>query len=748
MTVEAKQILGRISERVQKDYATQGRVMSFGEYLALFLRYPERQARNAAQYLKDVFDYFGRVKVRHPRGETERFRLFDLPFDDGRDKLVGHEEVQHRVYRLLSNFVREGRTNRLILMHGPNGSAKSTFVSCIFRALEYYSRLDEGALYKFNWIFPVQKVSRGGLGFTPAAEKEGEGPDTYAYLPDDMIEAKLPCDLRDHPLFLIPQAERAALLKEALQGKTTPNGDPFVISDYILHGDLSHKNRQFLEALLTAYKGDYLKVLRHVQVERFYISRRYRQAAVTVEPQMAVDARAQRLTVERSLTALPAALQNVSIYEYSGDLVDANRGVIEYSDLLKRPLEAYKYLLGTVETGSVPLENAILFLDLVLIGSSNEGHLSAFKEIPEFQSFKARIELVRVPYLLDWRVEREIYAGEVRPSVVGKHVAPHVLDVAALWAVLTRLKRPQPEKYPKGVAEVVAKLSPLEKAELYATGMAPPRLGSEAARLVEQHLAEIYGESDSYPNYEGRTGASPREIKQIILNASQNTQYPCLSPLALFEEMEELCKAVTVYEFLKLETQPGGYHENRKFIQVVEERYLDFVDDEVRESLGLVEEKQYAQLFERYVTHASHWVKKEKLRNPVTGRFEEPDEALMSEVEKTLGVTARQDEFRKEVIGTIGAWSLDHPNVKPVYSEIFPKLFGTMRERYYEQRRKQILRLGQALLVYVTDGPDAVGDEDDRSQVREALATLKERYGYCEKCVREAVSLLLKKRYG
>ena len=112
-----------------------------------------------------MFDHFGTETVRTPRGVMTRWRLFDCPFDGGKDALMGQEEVQAAVYRLVSNFVREGRTNRLILLHGPNGSAKSTFVACMQRALEHYSTLDEGALYQFNWIFPSQKLTKGGIGF-------------------------------------------------------------------------------------------------------------------------------------------------------------------------------------------------------------------------------------------------------------------------------------------------------------------------------------------------------------------------------------------------------------------------------------------------------------------------------------------------------------------------------------------------------------------------------------------------------
>ena len=76
-----------------------------------------------------------------------RYRIFDAAFDDGRDPVMGHETVQQAVVGLLTDFVRAGRVNRLVLLNGPNGSAKSSFVACILRGLEHYSGLPEGALY-------------------------------------------------------------------------------------------------------------------------------------------------------------------------------------------------------------------------------------------------------------------------------------------------------------------------------------------------------------------------------------------------------------------------------------------------------------------------------------------------------------------------------------------------------------------------------------------------------------------------
>jgi predicted Ser/Thr protein kinase len=220
-----------------------------------------------------------------------------------------------------------------------------------------------------------------------------------------------------------------------------------------------------------------------------------------------------------------------------------------------------------------------------------------------------------------------------------------------------------------------------------------------------------------------------------------------VSPLAIFDEMEELVKNVTVYEFLKQEPLPGGYHENRKFIYAVRDRYLDLVDDEVRSSMGLVEEREYAKLFERYVSHVTYWTRKEKVRNPVTGRMDDPDEEMMSEVEKTLGIGAKRDDFRQDVISRIGAWSIDHPSQKPAYSEIFPKHFQLLRESYFEQRKKIVKKTNQDLLIMLTDGPEKL-EPQARARAESTLASLREKYGYCEKCAKEAVSFLMRKRYA
>ena len=753
--------LASLGKAVQSGFAQNRRVMSYAEYLDLVFDKPATQLRSSPQYIRDCFDHYGTDDVPRPWGQTRRFRLFDCPWAGGRDRLIGQEYVQNRMYRALSSYVSEGLCNKLLLLHGPNGSAKSTLVRCIGRAMQHYSTLDEGASYKLNWIFPTQKVSRSGIGFSGGEYDEDPArADTFAYLADEMIDAKLPDELHDHPIFLVPSSAREELLRKMLPDSFTDDPD-FVISDYIRYGRLSHKNRLIYESLLASYQGDFNRVLRHVQVERFYVRHRYREGYVTVEPQLSVDAAERQITADRSLTALPAALQSVTLFDYGGELVDANRGMIEYSDLLKRPLQAYKYLITTVERASLSLPNAILFLDLFFVGTSNEIHLNAFKEVAEFQSFKGRLELVRVPYLLDFTKEQEIYEQKLREAASSRHIAPHCAYVAALWAVLTRLRKPNPDRYPSSVSDIIAGLNPIEKAELYGTGASPNRLTAAEARELGSAAFELWTESESYPNYEGRSGASPREVQAALFNAASTTNYTYVSPLAILDELEELTRQTSVYPFLKQEVLPGGYHDHREFIELVRQRLVDRIDDEVRAALGLVDETEYERIFEKYITHVTHWTKGEKLTNEATGKEENADEEMMKRIEKTLETSDSSEDFRRDLISKIGAWSLDHyrdtsdsddepespSTLVPVYSEIFADHFKKLREAFYGEQSHTV-ELGVKHLQSLVGGRTEVLSAEQLSEAKSTLSALQRDSGYTAESARDAIVLLAKERYN
>jgi predicted Ser/Thr protein kinase len=747
--MDARRFLSAVGSEVKAGFDRQRSILSFEEYLGTFLEAPRRQARNSAQWLRDAILHFGREEISTPVGRVTRYRLFDLahPTGSAAQRVAGQEEVQAAIVRILGNFVRGGRVNKLILLHGPNGSAKSSIVAALVRAMEAYSDLPEGALYRYHWVFPSERRVKGGgtVGFGGAVPP-GE-PVSYAHLEGEMLDARLACPLKDHPLLLVPRAERRRLLEEQCRPSAGGGEEDFVLSEAIAEGEPCAFCQQIASALLVVAGGDYLKVLRHVQVERFHVSARYQQAAVTVEPQLSVDAAVRQITADRNYAALPAALQGLALHEPVGPVVSANRGLLEYADLLKRPLEAFKYLLGMSETGRVSLESVILHLDQVLIASANEKQLSAFKDIPDFPSFKGRIELVRVPYLRRRSVERQIYDQQITAETVGRHVAPHATEVAAEWAVLTRLKKPMAERYPPEIRAAVDSLTPPEKLRLYDRGEAPERLPMQQARELRKHLEALYRESDAYPIYEGRTGASAREIKTAIFNAAQDSRYRCLTPMAVLDELRVLCRDRSVHDFLQQEVM-AGYHDPERFVGEAESTLLDALDEEFRDAMGMVSAAQYRELFERYVALVSSWVKGEKVRNRVTGEMEQPDEGRMAEFERiVMPADESRAEFRRSLISTIGAYRVDHPgSVEIDTPAIFPDLMKRLRDHSYDERKRELDRAKGQLLRFLA-GEGAQLEERARRDAERGLATLRERHGYCEQCAKDAVLFLLRNRY-
>jgi len=235
-------------------------------------------------------------------------------------------------------------------------------------------------------------------------------------------------------------------------------------------------------------------------------------------------------------------------------------------------------------------------------------------------------------------------------------------------------------------------------------------------------------------------------MQTVLLAAAGSSRYDYVSPLVVLEEILELCKQTSLYEFLRQDVQPGGYHDHKKLADVAKGRLFDKIDDEVRVAVGLVEESEYARVFDRYITHVMHAIKKEKVRNPSTGRQEEPDESMMREVERTLEIPGRAEEFRGGLIAKIGAWSLDHRGQKPVMTEIFADLLRKLRDAYYERHKKTIAK-GITDLVMLLSGNESNLSADARTRADNALSTMVGRYGYTKQSARDLVGALASMRY-
>lgn len=735
-------LLADISERVEGEFHRSHRVLSYEEYLTLVAEQPRRYCRDAAQYLRDAFDHFGTSVVTRPWGEFKRFGLFDLPFlsdiEGRRVRLVGQEHVQAEIYRVLSNFVREGRASKVVLMHGPNGSAKSTVARCVMAALEHFSSLSEGVLYRFHWVFPTKASTKGAIGF---GDKPGlANTDSYAHLPESQIDARVFDEIRDHPLLLLPLAERRKLL-EAIGGKD----DNAHVADWIWDGELSHKNKSVFDALLANYDGSLRDVLRHVQVERYFISRRYRSGAVTVGPEMSVDARERQVTADRSLAALPTSLQAVALFEAHGELVEASGGVLEFSDLLKRPLDAFRYLQFSVETGEVALSSQNVRLNAVMIGSANEGELSAFRKHHEFESFRGRLELIPMPYLLSWVDEQQLY-DEQLIARLRQPVVPHATRVAAMFAVLTRLSKPNPDAYPRDCRDLVRSLKADEKLDLYATGTVPERLDAEQAKRLKGLVASLYQETQASVAYEGGLGASPREMRTVLLDAAQDTRYHGLSPFAVLAELKELCGRGAEYSWLQVNTTEGGFHDYGAFLVLLRNRLLDWIEGELRQSSRLVDEARYSDLFHRYIHHVSHWAKKEKVLNPITGGYEEPDEQLMKEVEGLLNLPDEPAVVRHSWINRIAAWAIDNPGLPLDHHAIFGGVIRRLRDAVFEGRRQAVANLGRNM-VLVGRGDGGELSQKEQQAAKDAFERFCSERGYVSEAALDSLTVLVRERF-
>jgi len=713
---------------IRHRFESQGRVRSYWEFLDEVAKRPYPLLRSAPQYLRDMIESFGSRQVEVFGEEVTRWSLFDgVEGDPEGQRLVGQEHATDRIYRAIRNICGDGRARKLVLMHGPNGSSKTTVADLLFKGLEHYSETDQGALYRFSWIFPRSDVEGGGLGFS--SRDSADKIETFAYLDAENIASMVPSDLKSNPIYLIPSTERAAFLRDICKG------EPDFPHEHVLRGELGTKSRTIFEALLTAHKGDWREVMRYVRVERFSVSRRYQTSAVTIEPQQAnIDAESRQVTADLNLVNLPPALQNLRLFEIHGDLVDANRGLLEYSDFLKRPLELNKYLLTTTEKATVRMPGALAFLDLVMIGSANEKHLDGFKADPNFTSFMGRMDLVTVPYLLEYEGEVEIYRDELDSIAKRMTICPHTARTAALWAVLTRLWRPDPGHYPEELRPVIGKLSPLAKALLY-QGRDPSDLTDLTAEEVKQlrgALPDIVAEYRDAVIFEGRFGASAREMKRIMLDASYRAPTKLFTPMTVLDALRDLVRDKTVYDFLKLEPK-GDYNDPARFVDEVDRAVVRLFLRELKDSMALVEEQEYDRRFQEYFTHVIAHTRQKQVTDPVSGEERDPDPSILDGVEELLDTGDEINIWRQNLIGKIGAFSVNHPGEKVNYRQLFPDILRKLKKDFYGARKGAIREIEDDLLLVDAPAWDSI-PEPRREQVETTFRNMEERYGYTRDC--------------
>lgn len=724
-------------EEVNKEEGRYQNVLAFEDYMKLFEKNAEKELRPTCIYLRDMFDYYG----TNPNGS---FKLFSREHADA-PPVHGQIKTQKRIHQYLQNFMEEGFNNKFILLVGPNGSSKSSLIKKIMLSAEDYSNTDEGSLFSFSWIFPIDQFVKGSLGLSGGATTE-RNVNSYAFLEDKDISAIITSELKDHPLLLLPIKTRQKLIEDAFKNDGTRLET--IRKSYLYNGDLSQRNRLIFDALLKNYKGNYSEVFKHIRVERLFINRRYSIGATTIEPQLHVDANLQQITMDRRLASLPPSLQSLNLFQTSGEVVLANRGILEFSDLLKRPLDTFKYLLMTMESKTINLHGILTELDIFFIGSSNEIHFAAFKQHPDFNSFKGRFNFLRVPYLMSYKEEEKIYQEQISKLKEEATFEPHALAALCLWSVMTRMRAPVAKNFhDEKIGRIAEALSPLEKCLLYSDKETPDAFDSESRQILKMGVEDVMNEYENDSMYEGKFGISPREVKQIIYDLAYNSK--SVTFVEVLDYLNGLIEKKAEYDFLNISHQ-GEYHNPQKFIDLIEAWCVDILDNEVRESLGLVDDRSYEDYISKYILSINAVIKGEKVKNNVTGKFEAPDSFFIKEFESNVHMNEVPEKFRSNLIARLGAYALDNRGKPIVYAEVFEDLVHLLQESYRKEQKKVIDKIGRNLVLYLAerkDGGNHNVEKDVRDMIANIINTLQNKYHYSENGAISSLQYLLKMRY-
>ena len=572
---------------------------SFDDYLTLVLENP-RVSRNAFQRLYDTIVSYGTVEYKLMKERMVHFNFFDDPMDGGRDAVFGLDEALMRlVGHLKSAAYGYGTERRVLLLHGPVGSSKSTIVRLLKKGVERYSRTSEGALYSFRWVFP-----------------------------DGEHRGKHDCPMREDPLRLVPEESRHNLLAEINQQRD--GGYPIQVQ-----GTLCPFCRYYHNALLKKYQGDWSRMIEHVEVYRLVLSEKDRAGIGTFQPKDEKNQDSTELTGDINYRKIAeyGSDSDPRAFNFDGEFQVANRGLIEFIEVLKLDVAFLYDLLGASQEHSIkPKKFAQTDIDLVIIGHTNEPEYRKLQNNELMEAFRDRTVKVDIPYITTLTHEIQIYRKDFnRERISGKHIAPHSLEMAAIWAVLTRLEPPKK-----------AQLSLLQKLKLYD--------GKTMPGFTEENVKELQNEA----RREGLDGISPRYIQDKISNALVNDEnQTCINP---FMVLNELGTGLTHHSLITSEDQRKRYQE---LLAVVKEEYEDIVKNEVQRAIS-ADEEAIAKLCANYIDNVKAYTQRERVKNKYTGQDEEPDERLMRSIEEKIEIPeSRKDDFRREIMNYIGALAVD-----------------------------------------------------------------------------------------
>jgi serine protein kinase len=525
---------------------------------------------------------------------------------------------------------------RILLLMGPVGGGKSTIVYLLKRGLEAYSRSEEGAIYAIR-----------------------------------------DCPMHEEPLHLIPNDLRDDVEKEF---------------GLYIEGDLCPHCRYMVD---NQYKGH----IEDVPIKRITFSEKYRIGIGTFTPS---DPKSQDISelvggIDLSTIGEVGVESDPRAYRFDGELNIANRGLMEFVEMLKTD-EKFLYVLLTlsqeqnIKTGRF----SMIYADEVVVSHTNEHEYQSFVGNKKSEALQDRIILVKVPYNLRASDEVKIYEKLLKQSALQDvHIAPYTLRIASIFAVLTRLE-----------ASKKAGMSLMKKLKLYD--------GEDIEDFKQKDIKELQEEAQR----EGMDGISPRYVINRLSNALVKQNVTCINPIDALRALRD------------------GLDQHTSITREERERYLNFISEarkeydelakkEVQRAFVYSYEESARTLLNNYLDNVEAYCNKTKLRDPITDEEVEPDEQLMRSIEEQIGVTENSKRsFREEILIRISSlarkgMTFDYTSHERLKEAIEKKLFADLRD-----------------VVKITTST-RTPDKEQLRKINEVVNRLMAEHGYCHVCANE-----------
>jgi serine protein kinase len=348
------------------------------------------------------------------------------------------------------------------------------------------------------------------------------------------------------------------------------------------------------------------------------------------------------------------------VLELTGALNVGNRGMVEFIEVFKNETEYLHAMITATQEKVIPApgRHGMVYVDTCIVAHSNEAEWQKFRADHTNEAILDRIVVIKVPYNLRLSEEVKIYQKIIRNSNFRAHVAPHTLELASMFAILSRLE-------PTSKCDLMTKLKLYNGEEVV-----------EKGRTKKVDVQELREDTKR----EGMFGISTRFIMKALDNAlSDNVQGNCINPINVREALIAMVREADLPDDTR-----------KQYLEMLQDTlhkaYLEILEKEITRAFVYSYQEQAEALFQNYLDHAEAYVNRTKVRDRNTKEELPPDESFLKSIEEQIAIIgSAADGFRQEVIAYLWAASrrgerIGYRSYEPLKEAIEKKLMTSVRD--------------------------------------------------------------------